>query len=228
MGQTTMSCAVSGSAPDSPQVGFYNVGVGTPTPTPEPEPSPGITIGDCNLNSSIANPGIGESVTYTAVPTGNVTDERYAWAISPSTPNTADGDKLTVVHNSEREYTITVTVSSATATDSPKTFTFKRDIVGTIGNLTGRKVTSDPIYEGEAAQFIAETDGTSDQLIYPWETIPDSSSISQIRDTESVANITFEYARNYSIVVTVTSNTPDSPRTKSTTLPVNILSLIHI
>ena len=226
-GQTTISCLVSGNSDDSPQAGFYSLAVGggtpSPSPTPTPSPTPGITIGTVTLNQDKENPGIGQSVVYTGVISGNADDARFVWSISPSTPNTALGDQFTVIHNEEREYTITATVSSATAKDSPKTVTFKRTITGTIGNITGRKLTTDPLYEGESAQFIAETDGTADALTYTWATVPDTSTITQIRDTESVVSIKFDYARNYSIVVTVTSNTPDSPKTKSTTIPVNII-----
>ena len=187
------------------------------------DPNRETFIGEVFINSSIFNPGINQSLVYTAVHTGNSEDVRYNWSVEPAQPNVTYNNTMEVVYTDEGTYTVTVTVSSSTAVDVAVTSQITEVVAPTIGEISGEKVTSDPIYAGEPTQFIARTSGTANDLVFKWSTIPDTSTISQLRDSEDTAIITFEYARDYIVNVEVESpTTVDSPQSRGAILPVNI------
>ena len=104
------------------------------------------TIGTVTLNSP-ADITVGDpAVSYTATISGDATDETYAWDVSPGTDGVdytiTDGDtaNATIDFLTANTYTVTCTVSSVTASDSPAVGT--DEIVVGAGGIGGAELWS--------------------------------------------------------------------------------------
>ena len=104
---TVTSTATSATAEDSPQVGTFAVDVQGPPP---------ITIGNVTITGS-ATPVIGNASMYAIMRDGNATD---ATAVLTTDDPLAVVNDREITFGTEGDFTVTATVTSATAIDSPQ------------------------------------------------------------------------------------------------------------
>ena len=187
---------------------------------PIPDQSAEVTIGDVNV-TGVTGPVALTASSYSASLTGSAGDATYLWTTTDGSAviGTATQNSTDITFSAAGTFTVTCTVNSASATDSPETGTLS--VTATAAPIGTVSIAGDDTADELVAEsYSASISGTAADATYAWTSSDGSAQFTA--QTSAATDVTFSTDGTFTVTCTVSSATAtDSPQAASKTVVVN-------